>query len=109
MDGKSKKCKPIVMDGITALQWAREISKLPDGEFTLCFFPYSRQRGEASARLQVKHHCRYRAQLPGEGFKVDSEDYFLYADENGDQKMCYRILISFMGFTQDGFKINKIN
>ena len=109
MDGKSKKCKPIVMDGITALQWAREISKLPDGEFTLCFFPYSRQRGEASARLQVKHHCRYRAQLPGERFKVGSENYFLDTDENGDPKMCYRILIRFMGFPQDGFKLHKID
>ena len=44
----NRKSKNIIMDGITALQWAREISKLPDGEFTLVFFPYSRQRDEAS-------------------------------------------------------------
>ena len=37
------------MLGTDALQWAREISKLPEGYFTLCFFPYSRSRGEAGA------------------------------------------------------------
>lgn len=109
MNNKNKKIQPIVMDGITALQWAREISKLPDGEFTLCFFPYSRQRQEASAKLVTKRHCKYRAQLPGERYKVSSENYFLYTDENGDPKMCYRILIRFMGFPQDGFKLHKID
>ena len=64
----SKTSKNIIMDGITALQWAREISKLPDGEFTLVFFPYSRARGEASAKLQVRRHCKYRTQLPKERF-----------------------------------------
>lgn len=44
----NRNSKNIIMDGITALQWAREISKLPDGEFILAFYPYSRQRGEAS-------------------------------------------------------------
>ena len=101
--------KPIIMDGITALQWAREISKLPDGEFTLCFFPYSRNRSEAGARLLVRRHCKYRTQLPGERYAVNSENYFLYTDEHGDPKMCYRILIRFMGFPQDGCKLHKID
>ena len=34
------------MSGIVALQWAKEISKLPNGCFTIAFFPYSRQKGE---------------------------------------------------------------
>ena len=105
----NRKSKNIIMDGITALQWAREISKLPDGEFTLVFFPYSRQRDEASTELQVRHHCKYRTQLPGERFKVGSENYFLYTDEDGNPKMCYRILIRYMGFPQDGFKLHKID
>lgn len=97
------------MDGITALQWAREISKLPDGEFTLVFFPYSRSRGEASAKLQVRRHCKYRTQLPKECFAIDGENYLLYTDEDGEPKMCYRILVRYMGFPQDGFKLHKIN
>lgn len=101
--------KHAIMDGITALQWAREISKLPDGEFTLCFFSYSRQKGEASERLLVRRHCKYRTQLPGERFAIDGENYFLYTDEHGDPKMCYRILIRYMGFPQDGFKLHKID
>ena len=48
------------MLGTDALQWAREISKLPEGYFTLCFFPYSRSRGEGGEfggerKMQVAH------------------------------------------------------
>lgn len=105
----SKTNENIIMDGITALQWAREISKLPDGEFTLVFFPYSRARGEASAKLQVRRHCKYRTQLPKERFAIDGENYLLYTDEDDEPKMCYRILIRYMGFPQDGYKLHKIN
>ena len=105
----NRKSKNIIMDGITALQWAREISKLPDGEFTLVFFPYSRQRDEASTELQVRHHCKYRTQLSRERFAIDGENYFLYTDEDWNPKMCYRILIRYMGFPQDGFKLHKID
>lgn len=101
--------KPIEMNGIDALQWAREISKLPNGNFTLCFFPYSRSKQEASSRLVVKQKCRHRSQLPQECFAVDGENYFLFEDENGQPKMCYRILIRYMGFPQDGYQLHKIN
>ncbi len=98
-----------VMNGIDALQWAREISKLPGGHFTLCFFPYSRSRGLASGKMVVKEGCTYRRQLPDERFAVDGENYFLFTDVNGEPKMCYRILIRYMGFPNDGFKLHKIN
>ncbi len=101
--------KSFEIDGITALQHAREISKLPDGDFTVVFFPYSRSLGEAGAHLVVKEHCKYRTQLPHERFSVDSENYFLFTDEKGDPKMCYRILIRFMAFPHDGYKLHKIN
>lgn len=68
------------MDGIHAMQWAREISKLPKGDFTLCFFPYSRSQGMAGESMVVKEHCRYRTQLPQDRFAVDSENYFLFED-----------------------------
>ena len=32
-----------------------------------------------------------------------------YTDEDGNPKMCYRILIRYMGFPQDGFKLHKID
>ncbi|MBQ7143487.1 MAG: hypothetical protein IJR84_10615 [Bacteroidaceae bacterium] len=99
----------IVLDGINALQWAREISKLPDGYFTVAFFPYSRQRQEASSTLVVKEHCKYRKQLPQERFAVDGENYFLFTDANGEPRMCYRILIRYMAFPNDGFKLHKIS
>lgn len=69
--------KPIEIDGINAMQWAREISKLPEGDFTLCFFPYSRSQGVAGDTLTVKKHCKYRIQLPQDRFSVDAENYFL--------------------------------
>ena len=97
------------MSGIVALQWAKEISKLPNGCFTIAFFPYSRQKGEASERLVVKERCTFRTQLPKERFSIDSENFFLFNDENADPKMCYRILIRYMGFPQDGYKLHKID
>ncbi|MFC2759748.1 hypothetical protein [Hallella multisaccharivorax] len=101
--------RAIEMDGISAMQWAREISKLPQGYFTLCFFPYSRSQGMAGESLVVKEHCRYRTQLPQDRFSVDSENYFLFEDGDGEPRMCYRILIRYMGFPQDGYKLHKIN
>ncbi len=101
--------KPIEIDGISAMQWAREISKLPEGDFTLCFFPYSRSQGMAGDTLTVKKHCKYRTQLPQDRFSVDAENYFLFEDEDGNPKMCYRILIRYMGFPNDGYKLHKIN
>ena len=97
------------MNGIDAMQWAREISRVPQGDFTICFFPYARSQGMAGEQMVVKEHCKYRTQLPDECFNVDSENYFLFEDQNGNPKMCYRILIRYMGFPQDGYKLHKIN
>ncbi len=96
------------MGGIEALRLAREVSKVPDGTFTIAFFPYNRVRGEASATLRVVAGCKVRAQLPRDRFWVDSENYFLFTDARGECKTCYRILIRFMGFPQDNFKLRKI-
>lgn len=98
----------IEMTGINAMQWAKEISKLPDGYFTIAFFPYSRQKNCASSKMEIKEQCKYRSQLPHERFAVDSDNYFLFTDANGNPKMCYRILIRYMGFPQDGYKLHKI-
>ncbi len=96
------------LNGLEALDLAREISKLPDGCFSIAFYPYSKSKGVASKKLQVRERCKFRAQLPKERFQVDSNNYFLFSDENGEPKTCYRILIRYMGFPHDNFKLHKI-
>jgi hypothetical protein len=97
------------LTGIQALLLAKEISKMPDGVFTIAFYPYSRSKGEASNKLSVKHNCKARVQLPDERWKIDSENYFLFSDEFGKHQTCYKILIRFMGFPHDNFKLRKLN
>jgi len=87
---------------------AREISKLPDGCFTIAFFPYSRATGTAVSKLRVIEGCKVRAQLPEDRFSVDSENLFLFEDAAGRPKSCYKILIRHMSFPHDGFTLHKI-
>lgn len=97
------------MNGIDALHLAKELSKLPDGCFTIAFFPYSKARSQANDKLTIKERCKARMQLPEERFRIDSENFFLFMDEKGEPKTCYRILIRYMGFPHDNFKLHKIN
>ena len=99
----------VTMSGAQAMQWAREISKLPDGCFTIAFYPCSLQRNEASTKIIVKDGCKWRTQLPHERLSVDSDNFFLFTDKDGEPRMCYTILIRYMGFPQDGFKLHKID
>lgn len=112
---------PFAIKGTHALQLARELSKLPEGDFHIVFFPYSRRRpaaeGESShrssqfrceAKLRTIEHCRWRTQLPHEAFDIDSDNYFLFQDSAGNPKMCYRYLIRFMAFPNDGYKLHPI-
>jgi len=96
------------MNGIDALRLAKEISKLPDGYFAIAFFPYSKVRSRAGNKLTVKKRCKARAQLPEERFQIDSENFFLFTDEKGDPKTSYKILIRYMGFPHDNYKLHKI-
>lgn len=94
--------------GIEALRLATEVSKIPDGTFTIAFYPYNRRKGEVGAKLRVIEGCKSRAQLPKDKFWVDSENYFLFCDASGQQKTCYRILIRYIGFPNDNFKLRKV-
>lgn len=94
--------------GIDALSLATEISKLPDGRFTIAFFKYNAQTGEASDKLRILKGCRVRKQLPGERWKRHAENYFLFEDADGNPKTAYRILIRFMGFPNNNFKLRKL-
>ena len=99
--------EPII--GINAIRLAQEVSKLPDGSFTIGFFQYNRTKGKALSELRVLENCKTRAQLPQEQWGVESDNYFLFTDQKGEPKTCYRVLVRFMGFPQDGFKLRKVN
>lgn len=99
----------MTLTGTQAMQWAREISKLPDGCFTIAFYPCSVTKGQADTSLVTKRGCKWRTQLPAERFSMDSDNLFLFTDEHGDPKMCYSILVRYIGFPNDGFKLHKIN
>ena len=79
-----------------------------DRTFTLAFFKYNRVIGEASAKLSIRHGCRLRAQLPGDKFKEDSENYFLFTDETGEPRTCFRMLLRFVAFPPDEDNLLKI-
>jgi hypothetical protein len=95
--------------GIDALRLMTEVSKLPDGCFTIAFFPYNRTQAVASAELVVKKGCKVRTQLPEDRWSIDSDNYFLFMDSEGKHQTCYRILIRFVGFPNDNFELHKIN
>ena len=85
-----------------------EVSKVPDGTFTIAFYPYNRTKGEASQQLRTISGCKTRKQLPNDKWSIDSENYFLFEDAKGNPKTCYRILIRFVGFPQDGNELRKV-
>lgn len=88
------------MSGYDALRRAEAVTAL-GGTFTLAFYPYSRARGEASAELQVLRGCRARLQMPHEKWSVDGANYFLFDTDNGEHRMCWRVLIRWMSFSED--------
>lgn len=87
-----------IINGIDAIRMMQEVSKLPDGNFTIAFYPYNRTLGKANANLQVREKCTVRKQLPQERFQIPSDNYFLFMDSNNDHKTCYRVLIRFVCF-----------
>jgi hypothetical protein len=93
-----------------AVRLAREVSQLPEPQcrFTICFFPYSRSKNEASSQLMTKEGCTFRAQLPRDWFAIDSDNFFLYSDAHGNPKACYRVLMRYIGFAVEGYKLRKI-
>jgi hypothetical protein len=96
------------INGLDAIRLAHEISKVPDGTFTIAFYPYNRTKGEASPVLRTIQGCKTRKQLPQDRWSVDSANYFLFEDDKGKPKTCYRVLFRFVGFPQDGNQLRKL-
>ena len=94
--------------GIDAIRQAERISR-EGGTFALAFFPYSRKKtGEDPVTLKVMRGCTCRKPLPHDRFDIDGKHFFLFLDENQQPKMCYRVLIRYMGFPDDGYKLKKV-
>jgi hypothetical protein len=93
-----------------AVRLAREVSQLPEPQnrFTVCFFPYSRSKGKASAKPVTKEKCTFRTQLPKDKFSIDSDNFFLYNDSDGNPRTCYRVLMRYIGFAEDDYRLRKI-
>jgi hypothetical protein len=100
------------INGIDAMRIAHELSQLPkdapNSSFVIAFYPYNRVRDQVSSELSIREGCRTRKQLPKDKFSIDSDNYFLFEDKDGNPKTCYRILWRFVGFPPD-YKLRKIN
>jgi len=94
--------------GIDALKLAKEISKLPDGMFTIVFYPYNSTKGIASTTARKIERCKVRTQLPDDCFSKDSDNFFMFLDEDGKPKTCYRILIRYIGYSSDNYRLRKV-
>jgi hypothetical protein len=94
--------------GTEAIRLMREVSKLPDGHFTLSHLTYDRRKRQSDGWRQVKR-CRLRPSLPNEVFATDSDLYLPYHDITADApRLCFKLLIRFVGFAPN-YELMKIN
>lgn len=96
------------INGHDAVRLMEEVSKLPGGCFTLSLYPCSLAKRQAGAVLKTYTGCRFRTPLPRDKWEVDGDNYFLFEDAAGNPKTCYKVLIRFVGFPCDGFKLKKV-
>ncbi|MGM9763351.1 MAG: hypothetical protein ACI3ZQ_04965 [Candidatus Cryptobacteroides sp.] len=95
--------------GIDAVAMADTVSKM-GGDFTVGFYPFSRKK-KSTAMLQelsFHKHCKCRKPLPHDKFDVDGKNFFLFLDEDDQPKACYRVLIRFIAFSTEGYKLKKV-
>lgn len=96
-----------IIRGFDALQKAEEATRL-GGDFALAFYSYSRTKGSVSTELRTYSGCTVRAQMPHEKWSVDGKHLFLFDDADGRHRMCWRILIRYIGFKADNYKLHKV-
>lgn len=94
--------------GADALKRAEILSRT-GGSFHLYFFPYSRKKANPdTVQLKITEHCICRIPLPHDRFDIDGKHFFLFSDADGKPKACYRVLIRFIAFSDDNFKLKKV-
>ena len=97
-----------IINGIDAIRMAQDVSNIKGGGFHVWFYAYNRSKGAASTTLKELKDCTTRPQLPPGKFDIDSDNYFLFNDANGDPKTCYRILWRYIAFPPQ-YQMCKIN
>lgn len=95
------------MSGYDALRRAEAVTAM-GGTFSMAFYPYSRAKKEASTCLQTEEGCRVRTQMPHEKWSVDGANYFLFQNAEGRPRMCWRVLIRWMSFSDESNKLYKL-
>lgn len=94
--------------GIDALKRAEAVSKT-GGSFSLAFFPYSRKRaGAEQVELRTFAGCTMRLPLPQEKWELKGKHYFLFLTEDGQPRSCYRVLIRYIGFSDEQNKLYRV-
>ena len=79
------------------------------GDFTLSFFPFSRKKpGADKVSLKTYEHCACRKPLPKDKFDIDGKHFFLFLNEDDEPKSCYRVLIRYIAFSTDGYKLKRV-
>ena len=80
------------------------------GSFCLSFFPYSRKKKPASPDVQMKtfQGCTMRLPLPHDKFDIDGKHYFLFTTSDDKPRSCYRVLIRYIGFSDEKFKLYRV-
>lgn len=79
------------------------------GDFTLSFFPFSRKKpGADKVSLKTYEHCTCRKPLPRDKFDIDGKHFFLFLNEDDEPKSCYRVLIRYIAFSTDGYKLKRV-
>lgn len=94
--------------GTDAIKRAEAVSKL-GGSFSLSFFPYSRKKqNPEKVGLTTYERCTLRTPLPHDRFDVDGKHYLLFLTEDLKPRSCYRVLVRYIGFSDENFKLKKV-
>ena len=95
--------------GIDALKRAETLSKV-GGSFSISFFPFSRKKRavEQNAQLVTFQNCTMRLPLPHDRFDIDGKHFFLFTTQDEKPRTCYRVLIRYIGFSDDNFKLYRV-
>lgn len=86
-----------------------ELLSKTGGSFTLSFFPYSRKKGnEDTVQLKTYERCTLRTPLPHDKFDIDGKHFLLFLTEDLKPRSCYRVLVRYIGFSDEEYKLKKI-
>lgn len=98
------------ISGINAIRRAELLCKA-GGDFSICFFPYSRTKQRADGdQLKLKTYERVvlRTPLPHDKFDIDGKHFLLFLTDDQQPRSCYRALIRYIAFSDENYKLKKV-